>query len=103
MKAKFNKSTILKSAWKMVKDYAMDISSAMKKAWSYAKKKAEMVYLNVSRETEKAVAIDAYYSNGVLTTSFKYYGRKTLVWFPKSMMVDGCIAKWMFDKKMREY
>lgn len=103
MKAKFNKSIIFKSAWKMVKEYAMDLSSALSKAWKYAKDNAEYIFLDVVRETEKAVAIEVYTANGVTSTSEKFYGRKNLLWFPKSMLVNGCAPVWMYNQKLRGF
>ncbi|MCJ8153192.1 hypothetical protein MKJ01_05380 [Chryseobacterium sp. SSA4.19] len=103
MKTKINKSIVFKSAWKMVKDFYMNLSDALKKAWKYAKDNIKLIKLNIVRETEKAVAIEVYTSNGYTSTSHKYYGQKNLMWFPKSVLVNGCAPSWMVNKKMEEF
>lgn len=103
MKTKINKSIVFKSAWKMVREYAMDLSSALIKAWKFAKDNAGHVFLNIVKETEKAVAIEVYTANGVTSASPKMYGRKSLLWFPKSMLVNGCAPVWMYNQKMRSF
>lgn len=103
MKTSINKSILFKSAWKMVKEYAMTMTDALKKAWKYAKENASYIFLNVVKETEKAVAIEVYSANGVISTSAKVYGRKNLLWFPKSMLVNGCAPMWMYHQKMRSF
>lgn len=103
MKTTINKSILFKSAWKMVKEYAMTLSEGLKKAWKYAKENAEYIFLNVVKETYKAVAIEVYTANGVTSTSPKFYGRKSLLWFPKSMLVNGCAPVWMYNQKMRSF
>lgn len=103
MKTSINKSILFKSAWKMVREYAMTLSEGLKKAWKYAKENAEYIYLDVVRETEKAVAIEVYSANGVTSTSAKVYGRKNLLWFPKSMLVNGCAPVWMYNQKLRGF
>lgn len=103
MKTKINKSIVFKSAWKMVKDYAMTLSEGLKKAWKYAKDNAEYIYLDIVKETEKAVAIEVYTADGVTSTSPRFYGRKNLLWFPKSMLVNGRAPVWMYRQKMNSF
>ena len=103
MKTQINKSILFKSAWKMVKEYAMTMTEALKKAWKYAKENASYISLNAVKETEKAVAIEVYTANGVTSESPKIYGRKSLIWFPKSMLVNGCAPLWMYNQKMRSF
>ena len=103
MTTKINKSIVFKSAWKMVREYAMDLSSALIKAWKFAKENASYVLLNIVKETEKAVAIEVYTAHGFTSSSPKMYGRKNLVWFPKSMLVDSRVPSWLYNQKMRSF
>ncbi|AZB01276.1 hypothetical protein EG359_17380 [Chryseobacterium joostei] len=103
MKTTINKSVVFKSAWKMIKEYAMDLSSALIKAWKFAKENAAYISLKIVKETEKAVAIEVYTADGVTSASPKFYGRKNLLWFPKSMVVNGCAPVWMYNQKMRSF
>lgn len=98
MKTTYNKSKIFKSAWTMIKNYGFTLSEALVQAWKYAKENAKLIDLGViARETEKAVAVEM---------SFTSYGskwdRKTLVWFPKSMMVGNAVPNWMYEQKISE-
>lgn len=46
---------------------------------------------NFDRETEKAVGFFTENSHGQKSTS--------VIWFPKSQIVDGCVPEWLLAKK----
>ena len=77
---KFNKSDILKRAWKLFRENGSSFSNALKSAWWYAKKvakEATEVFNSVGqieRETEKAILFRSY------------LGKKINGWLPKSQV-----------------
>lgn len=78
---KYNKSEILKRAWKLFRQNGSTFSNALKSAWWFAKKQvseANTVYNSVGeiiRETEKAIQFTSY------------LGKKLVnVWLPKSQI-----------------
>lgn len=107
---KYNKSEIFKAAWKMVREFVVSLSEALKKAWEDAKKKnstnrfrikdwffnkyftekfttahcecfSDFYSHNVLKETEKAIFVEL----DMMVSATGYdtsYTKK--VWIPKS-------------------
>ena len=50
---KYNLSTIMKRAWEMVKEFGMNISEGLKKAWSEAKAACEKIAFTGIAKVEK--------------------------------------------------
>ena len=95
------KSKVFKAAWTSLKNgRSNNLSEALKAAWSWAKKilvDAGVSGFSVVRETEKAICIAGqiacYVTNQVV---------KSNMWIPKSLISDGTIPTWFFEKKVDE-
>lgn len=109
MKAKVTnqiRSKVLKAAWKIyTKRYKVrsieNWSKALKRAWEWAKEvlltiKGVTNY-TVIRETEKAICIA-----GELYCVVTDQSVRSNLWIPKSLVKDGVIADWFFEKKVEE-
>ena len=99
------KSKVMKAAWTIFRKYAKQTvanwSKALKKAWAWAKNKAKenagVSGFEVLRETAKAVCV-----KGFLICTSTDQTRRANIWVPKSLITDGAIAGWFFNKKVNE-
>lgn len=79
----------------IVGDYVIAFSIALKE--EYAAQKAVFRIRNIVRQSEKAVAVGVR-----LVCPFSDQAISRMVWLPKSMIKDGAIAAWFWDKKIKE-
>lgn len=80
---------------KNVGDYMIAFSLSLKEV--YAEQKAVFEVRNIVRQSEKAVAVGVR-----LVCPFSDQSISRMVWLPKSMIKDGAIAAWFWDKKIKE-
>jgi hypothetical protein len=120
--SKYNKSTIFKSAWNLVKTSAVNFSKALKQAWANAKSpKPTLADLNIAledlkiltdlnsvyvKETEKAIC----YKVGIQEEFYNKYTKDINtsinvqnLWIPKSAIIElengtRVLASWFANK-----
>ena len=99
------KSKAMKAAWTIFRKYAKQTmanwSKALRKAWAWAKRKiqqnSDVSGFEIIRETAKAVCV-----KGFLICTATDQSRRANIWVPKSLITDGEIAGWFFNKKVNE-
>jgi len=99
------KSKVMKAAWTIYRKYKVQSmtnwSKALRKAWNWAKEKFSnpqgITNYNIVKETEKAICVA-----GQLACYVTDQVVKSNLWIPKSLITDGVIAQWFFDKKVDE-
>lgn len=99
---KYNKKEIMLNAWRLVKSFFITISEALIKAWAGTKDKksqnADHTLVEVARETEKAICVNAKITNIHTDKSFT-----KMVWIPKSLVKnENEVPNWFLGKKVSE-
>ena len=74
----FNKSEIMKKAWKFKKEFNMKFNECLKKAWAFAKMKAETIEKTIEKIVDKYVEISFAASAYAKVNVWEKYGYKRL-------------------------
>lgn len=101
---KYNKSEIFKKAWKMVKETAITISAALRKAWAEAKANVEVVEMSEEIRTKYNNAMTAIKYAYDLFVEKKVTAERAIAMleqakkmFPTMVSVKNVIAKFQFE------
>lgn len=104
MKTTNIRSKVMKAAWTIYRKYKVqnmaNWSKALVRAWAWAKEKLvsnDITGYSIVRETEKAICIA-----GQLSCYVTDQVVKSNLWIPKSLINDGAIAEWFYNKKITE-
>ena len=96
------RSKVMKAAWTSFRNgRSSNFSESLKSAWAWAKRtlveKSVEINGKIRRETEKAVAITITF---VCVHTDQAVNR--LMWIPKSLVRNGAVSEWFFNKKIEE-
>jgi len=103
------KSKVFKTAWKNFKSgnrFAKTFSKALKSAWKFWKEKIQsdfVSFLEIIRETEKAILAEFDIASGVrYVGTHKTSFETQKIWVPKTLVTGNSVPSWFISKALAD-